>query len=117
MGRQPKGVGIEFDSTARVVPWIRLHCDSFGVAPAYEFGDGLCNTTFAYSNPKLSSDTFDRKLTATVEVKRTGKAAGKETVQLYLSAPTDTLDKPAPKLKWFAKTASCNPARPSRFLS
>jgi len=78
--------------------------ESFGIRPAYEFGYGLSYTNFTYANLKLSSDTFDGKLAATVEVKNTGTMAGKETVQLYLSAPAAKLDKPALELKGFAKT-------------
>jgi len=78
--------------------------ESFGVRPAYEFGYGLSYTNFTYANLKLSSETFGDQLTATVEVTNSGTAAGKEVVQLYLSAPAAKLDKPALELKGFAKT-------------
>ncbi len=77
---------------------------SFGVKPAYEFGYGMSYTKFEYSNLKLSSDKFDNQITVTVDVKNNGSVAGKEVVQLYLSAPVKELDKPAYELKGFAKT-------------
>lgn len=78
--------------------------DSFGVRTAYEFGYGLSYTTFEYANLKLSAARFDRRLTVSVDVKNTGRVAGREVAQLYLSAPAKSLDKPAQELKGFAKT-------------
>src|SRR5206468_7757915 len=83
--------------------------NTFHVKPAYEFGYGLSYTDFDYSNIKLSSNSFNKKITATVTVKNSGKAAGRETVQLYISAPAKTLDKPSEELKGFAKTKLLQP--------
>jgi beta-glucosidase len=83
--------------------------NTFDVKPAYEFGYGLSYTNFSYSNLKLSSKDFNGKITATVNIKNTGKVAGKEVVQLYLSAPSKELKKPAEELKGFAKTRLLNP--------
>jgi beta-glucosidase len=48
--------------------------------------------------------------TATIEVKNTGKYAGKEIVQLYVAAPSvKYTEKPAKELKAFAKTAELKP--------
>jgi len=86
----------------------RYH-ETFKVLPSYEFGHGLSYTHFEYSNLKLSSPEFTGKLTVTVNVKNTGKAAGKEVAQLYLSAPAAKLDKPVMELKGFAKTRLLQP--------
>jgi beta-glucosidase len=82
---------------------------TFNVKPAYEFGYGLSYTNFSYSNAKTSAINFDKKITISVTVKNTGKVAGKEVVQLYLSAPSKTMDKPESELKGFAKTKLLKP--------
>jgi beta-glucosidase len=58
---------------------------------------------------KLSATAFANKMTATVTVKNTGKTAGKEVVELYLSAPSKNTDKPSSELKAFAKTNLLQP--------
>lgn len=85
--------------------------NSFNVKPAYEFGYGLSYTNFGYSNIKLSSPVMNKKITFTVDVTNTGTTAGKEVVQLYITAPAGKLDKPAAELKGFAKTALLNPGQ------
>jgi len=77
---------------------------TFNVKPAYEFGYGLSYTSFKYSPVTLSTADFKGKITATVTITNTGKVPGKEVVQLYISAPGKTLNKPAEELKGFAKT-------------
>jgi beta-glucosidase len=83
--------------------------NTFNVKPSYEFGYGMSYTSFDVSGLKLSATTFANKMTATVTVKNTGKAAGKEVVQLYLSAPSKNTDKPSSELKAFAKTKLLQP--------
>lgn len=83
--------------------------NTFKVKPSYEFGYGLSYTTFDVSNLKLSSKTFANKITATVTVKNTGKKAGKQVVELYLSAPAKMIDKPTEELKAFGKTNLLQP--------
>lgn len=78
--------------------------NSFNVKTAYEFGYGLSYTSFKYSDLKLNATSFNDELTIDVTVKNTGQVAGKETVQLYLTAPANTMDKPSEELKAFGKT-------------
>ena len=89
---------------------------TFNVPVSYEFGYGLSYSAFEYSNLKLSSTKFSNKLTATVEVRNTGKCEGKEVVQLYLTAPGKKLNKPAMELKGFKKSKLLKPGE-SQVLS
>jgi beta-glucosidase len=83
--------------------------NTFNVKPSYEFGYGLSYTNFDVADLKLSATAFANKMTATVTVKNTGKTAGKEVVELYLSAPSKNTDKPSSELKAFAKTNLLQP--------
>ena len=74
---------------------------------SYPFGYGLSYTTFEYSAPAVAND--GTTVTAKVTVKNTGAVAGKEAVQLYVSAPAGTLDKPVKELKAYGKTKELAP--------
>jgi beta-glucosidase len=83
--------------------------NTFDVKTAYDFGYGLSYTKFKYSDLKLSSKTFNGSITATVTVTNTGDVAGKEVVEIYVSAPQNNLPKPSEELKAFAKTKTLQP--------
>ena len=75
----------------------------------YPFGYGLSYTTF--SKELISYNTDDGRITAEVKVTNTGDRAGKDTVQLYYSAPYyGTIEKSAINLGAFAKTKLLAPA-------
>jgi beta-glucosidase len=83
--------------------------NTFDIQPSYEFGYGLSYTTFDYSDLTLGSKTFKDKMTISVTITNSGKTAGKEVVQLYLSAPEKSIDKPKEELKAFGKTNLLQP--------
>lgn len=85
--------------------------NTFDIPVAYEFGYGKSYTTFEYSNLKLSNKKLKDKITVSIDVKNTGKVAGREVVQVYVSAPDGKLDKPEEELVAFGKTALLEPGK------
>ena len=74
---------------------------------SYPFGYGLSYTNFEYSNAKVSQKGDEYNVS--VEIKNTGKTAGKEVVELYVAAPNSKENnKPVKELKAYAKTALLN---------
>ena len=77
--------------------------------PLYPFGYGLSYTTFAYSDLAVShrelATTDQGELGVSVTVTNTGKRAGEEVVQLYLSAPGAGVTVPKWELKGFERVA------------
>ncbi|HVB03828.1 MAG TPA: glycoside hydrolase family 3 C-terminal domain-containing protein [Chitinophagaceae bacterium] len=88
---------------------------TFHVTPAYPFGYGLSYTDFRISGLHLSGPVFHNSLSASVTVTNTGKVAGKDVAELYLSAPSGGLDKPAEELKAFGKTRLLQPGQSQTF--
>ena len=76
----------------------------------YPFGFGLSYTTFTQEITDMDVSEADNRLTVTVEVVNTGDKDGRDTVQLYYSAPyTDfdvinMIEKPSVVLGEYAKT-------------
>lgn len=83
--------------------------DSFQVQPSYPFGFGLSYTDFTFRDLELSTATFDDSLLVSTTVTNTGNFNGKEVVQLYISAPAETMHKPRKELKGFVKTKKLKP--------
>ncbi|HHV12094.1 MAG TPA: hypothetical protein GXX75_17610 [Clostridiales bacterium] len=77
--------------------------DTFGIAPAYEFGYGLSYTSFDIKALSITADY--NKVTLKAKVTNTGKTySGKEVVQVYFSAPEGSIEKPYQELAAYAKT-------------
>lgn len=71
--------------------------------PLYPFGFGLSYAKFEYSGLKLSSNTFGKngKIDVSINVKNSGKVAGKEVVQLYIRDLIGSITRPVKELKGF----------------
>ncbi|MCQ2140962.1 MAG: glycoside hydrolase family 3 C-terminal domain-containing protein [Bacteroidales bacterium] len=105
----PKQKDVDFTNYEEGI-WVGYRFfETNAVEVSYPFGFGLSYTSFAYSKPvvKAGKDGF----TATVTVTNTGKVAGKEVVELYVSAPAAGLEKPEKELKAFAKTGLLQPGQ------
>jgi beta-glucosidase len=84
--------------------------DSFGKPVAYPFGFGLSYTTFAYENMSVSE--ANGVYTVKVDVKNTGKKAGRNVVELFVAAPNSKkLNKPEKELRNYAKTRELQPGQ------
>ena len=81
--------------------------DKQNLPVSYPFGYGLSYTSFEYSDPVVKND--GNTITASVKISNSGKVAGKEAVQLYVSAPAGSLDKPVKELKAYGKTKELAP--------
>ena len=75
--------------------------------PLYPFGFGLSYTSFTYSDLKLSKTSLkgNETLTATVTLTNSGKYAGEEVVQLYISDPVASVTRSVKDLKGFQKVS------------
>jgi beta-glucosidase len=75
--------------------------DTYNVEPQFAFGHGLSYTTFEYSNLKVQGS--GKNATVSFTVKNTGKVAGAEVAQVYVSPTKSLLPRPAKELKAFEK--------------
>lgn len=82
--------------------------DSFGIEPAYPFGFGLSYTNFTVQSAGITAEKS--RITVKALVSNTGDTyAGKEVVQLYVSAPNGKLHKEYQSLAAFQKTEILQP--------
>ena len=71
--------------------------ETIGLAVRYPFGFGLSYTSFGYSDLRVRRDQVS------VTVTNTGSRAGKEVVQLYVSAPERPAGTPVRELRGFPR--------------
>lgn len=83
--------------------------DTFGKRPLYPFGYGLSYTKFVLRDMQI--ETTDVGIVFTGTVKNVGTFAGKEVVQLYVSARNTESEVPFQELKGFQKTSLLNPGK------
>jgi beta-glucosidase len=78
--------------------------------PLFPFGYGLSYTTFEYGDVVLNKSTLkgNETLSAKIKVTNSGKTAGEEVVQLYISDPAASVSRAVKELKGFQKI-SLNP--------
>lgn len=81
--------------------------DTFKKNVAYPFGYGLSYTTFEFGKPSVKAK--GNNIEVSVTIKNTGKVAGKEVAEVYVTAPKGAYEKPAKELKTFGKTKLLNP--------
>ena len=75
----------------------------------YPFGYGLSYTSFKIESLSASNDLAAQKVNLKVKITNTGSTAGKEVVQVYISAPNGKLGKAARVLADFEKTEILQP--------
>jgi beta-glucosidase len=83
------------------------HFDTYRKEVSYPFGYGLSYTQFDYKTASVSGENGN--YTIGCSIVNTGSVAGKEVVQLYVSAPGKSMNKPAKELKAFVKTKLLQP--------
>jgi beta-glucosidase len=88
-------------------PFAKFKSDYLDVPnePLYPFGYGLSYTTFSYSDIQLNKTNLkgNDRLIATITITNTGKVAGEETVQLYITDPVASVTRAVEDLKGFQK--------------
>lgn len=103
-GRPTDGRWVKYASCYMDTGWTAL----------YPFGYGLSYTTFSYSEPSVEKQEYslrckdgqyslDTPVKVSVTVTNTGKAAGAETVQLYVRDMAGSVARPLRELKGFEK--------------
>jgi beta-glucosidase len=79
--------------------------DKNGIEPLFPFGHGLSYTTFEYGKLRVSPSRIGAggRVTARLSIRNTGPVAGAEVVQVYVSDPESSVDRPVKELKAFRK--------------
>jgi beta-glucosidase len=82
------------------------HFDRAEIKPAFPFGHGLSYTTFRYRNLAVSPPSIagDEPVRLSFEVTNTGKRAGAEIAEVYVSDKHAKVARPIKELKGFSKS-------------
>lgn len=99
--------GVDFSNHEEDIYVGYRYFDTFKKDVAYPFGFGLSYTTFEMGKPSVK--TNGKNIEVSVTIKNTGKVAGKQVAQVYVTAPKGAYEKPAKELKAFGKTRELKP--------
>ena len=99
--------GVDFNNHEEDIYVGYRYFDTFKKNVAYPFGFGLSYTTFEMGKPIVKAKGNNIEISVTV--KNTGRAAGKQVAQVYVTAPKGGYEKPAKELKAFGKTRELKP--------
>lgn len=99
--------GVDFSNHEEDIYVGYRYFDTFKKDVAYPFGFGLSYTTFEMGKPSVKAN--GKNIEVSVIVKNTGKVAGKQVAQVYVTAPKGAYEKPAKELKTFGKTRELKP--------
>ena len=99
--------GVDFSNHEEDIYVGYRYFDTFKKNVAYPFGFGLSYTTFEMGKPSVKAN--GKNIEVSVTVKNTGKVAGKQVAQVYVTAPKGAYEKPAKELKTFGKTSELKP--------
>lgn len=99
--------GVDFSNHEEDIYVGYRYFDTFKKDVAYSFGFGLSYTTFEMGKPSVKAN--GKNIEVSVTVKNTGKVAGKQVAQVYVTAPKGAYEKPAKELKAFGKTRELKP--------
>lgn len=99
--------GVDFSNHEEDIYVGYRYFDTFKKDVAYPFGFGLSYTTFEMGKPSVKAN--GKNIEVSVTVKNTGKVAGKQVAQVYVTAPKGAYEKPAKELKAFGKTRELKP--------
>ena len=99
--------GVDFSNHEEDIYVGYRYFDTFKKDVAYPFGFGLSYTIFEMGKPSVKAN--GKNIEVSVTVKNTGKVAGKQVAQVYVTAPKGAYEKPAKELKAFGKTRELKP--------
>lgn len=99
--------GVDFSNHEEDIYVGYRYFDTFKKDVAYPFGFGLSYTTFEMGKPSVK--TNGKNIEVSVTIKNTGKVAGKQVAQVYVTAPKGAYEKPAKELKAFGKIRELKP--------
>ena len=99
------GVDKKIEYKDDILVGYRWH-DTKKIVPLFPFGHGLSYTTFEYGKATTDKSTYNESdvIKLSFNLKNTGKVAGAESSQVYITQDKCSVLRPAKELKGFSKT-------------